>query len=464
MLGSFRVLGSGCRVLGSGLRVRSSGTQHREFTRIPHLESRTPDSARRTPNPRTPNPVPEPRTRNEPSTLHPAPRTRLSFSRAALLVICAASVSACRAGATVPYSLPPSLDDGWATEAPEAAGIDRSRLEALTGTIRSHPDYNVHAVLVEHDGRLVYEEYFSGKDEKWGVPLRDVTHSRDQRHDLRSITKSVVSALVGIAATSGAIRSLDAPLLDYFPEYQDLQEPARRQITIRHALAMTSGLEWNETVPYNDPKNDEIAMGRARDPIRYVFARQITGAPGTAWRYNGGTTQVLGTIVQRATGKPLAEYAQSVLWGPLGVTDVEWLGNLAGLPSAASGLRLRPRDLAKFGSLYLHDGKYGDRQVIPAQWVRESTHRQITFPGQTDRGYGTSGGTPATRLRRARSKRRPRWGTASSESFSSAPRRRWLHFCPGGITISAGILPTRSCASSFSPRCRRRRWHSVRSA
>ncbi len=347
---------------------------------------RTPHAGLRTPALRTQ--YPEPRTRNEPSTLHPAPRTRLSFSRAALLVICAASVSACRAGATVPYSLPPSLDDGWATEAPEAAGIDRSRLEALTGTIRSHPDYNVHAVLVEHDGRLVYEEYFSGKDEKWGVPLRDVTHSRDQRHDLRSITKSVVSALVGIAATSGAIRSLDAPLLDYFPEYQDLQEPARRQITIRHALAMTSGLEWNETVPYNDPKNDEIAMGRARDPIRYVFARQITGAPGTAWRYNGGTTQVLGTIVQRATGRPLAEYAQSVLWGPLGVTDVEWLGNLAGLPSAASGLRLRPRDLAKFGSLYLHDGKYGDRQVIPAQWVRESTHRQITFPGQTDRGYG----------------------------------------------------------------------------
>jgi CubicO group peptidase (beta-lactamase class C family) len=96
---------------------------------------------------------------------------------------------------------------------------------------------------------------------------------------------------------------------------------------------------------------------------------------------------VLGAIVQRATGKPLAEYAQSVLWSPLGVTDVEWLGNLAGLPSAASGLRLRPRDLAKFGSLYLHDGQWHGRQVVPSEWVRESTRRQITFPGQTDRGY-----------------------------------------------------------------------------
>ena len=288
---------------------------------------------------------------------------------------------------SVPYSVPPALVDGWETASLETAGIDRARIEHLTGAIRSRPDFNVHTVLIEHDGHLVYEEYFDGKDEKWGVPLREITHNRDMRHDLRSVTKSVVSALVGIAAASGAIRSLDAPLLDYFPEYQDLQVPARRQITIRHALAMSAGLEWNEDVPYNNPKNDEIAMGRAADPIRYVLAREIVAAPGTTWRYNGGTTQVLGAIVQRATGKPLAEFAQAALWSPLGISDVEWLGNLGGLPSAASGLRLRPRDLAKFGSLYLHDGQWHGRQVVPADWARESTRRQITFPGQQDRGY-----------------------------------------------------------------------------
>jgi len=310
-----------------------------------------------------------------------------------LVAVVAASLAACggwfaREGApSVPYAIPPKLDDGWDTASVENAGIDRTRVEQLTGSIRSRPELNVHAVLIERDGRLVYEEYFEGKDEKWGVPLRDFTHNRDMRHDLRSVTKSVVSALVGIAAASGAIKSLDTPLLDYFPEYQDLQVPARRLITIRHALSMSAGLEWDEDRPYNDPKNDEIAMGRASDPIRYVLAREIVAAPGTTWRYNGGTTQVLGAIVQRTTGKPLAEYAQSVLWSPLGVTDVEWLGNLASLPSAASGLRLRPRDLAKFGSLYLHDGRWHGRQVVPADWVRESTRRQITFPGQTDRGY-----------------------------------------------------------------------------
>jgi CubicO group peptidase (beta-lactamase class C family) len=316
--------------------------------------------------------------------LNPAPITRSRFVLGLFLLSIALG---CRKVPTVPYAVPPTLDDGWAIETPEAAGIDRSRLEALTGAIRAHPDDNIHAVLIEHDGRLVYEEYFDGKDEKWGIPLRDVTHSRDKRHDLRSVTKSVVSALIGIATASGAIKSLDTPLLDYFPEYRDLAEPARRQITIRHALTMSAGLEWNEDVPYNDPANDEIRMGRSKDPMHYVLARQIVAAPGTVWRYNGGTTQVLGTVVQKATGQPLADYAQQVLWSPLGISDVEWLGNLAGVPSAASGLRLRPRDLAKFGSLYLHDGRWHERQIVPADWVRESTSRHMTFPGQTARGY-----------------------------------------------------------------------------
>jgi CubicO group peptidase (beta-lactamase class C family) len=282
---------------------------------------------------------------------------------------------------------PPSLDDGWATGSLEQAGINRERIEAMTGAIHTHPEYNVHALVIEHDGRLVYEEYFSGKDERWGVPLGDVTFTRDTKHDLRSVTKSVVSALVGIAQASGAIESLDAPLLDYFPELKELQVPERRQITIRHALMMASGLQWREDVHYNDPTNDEIVMTRSSDPMRYVLSRPIAAPPGSVWLYNGGTTQVVGTIVQRATMQRLDEYARKVLFTPLGITDMEWLGNLSGVPSAASGLRLRPRDLAKFGSLYLHEGRWNGRQVIPAGWVKESTQRRLKLPGQLLRGY-----------------------------------------------------------------------------
>ena len=288
---------------------------------------------------------------------------------------------------TYAYVTPPAVNDGWKTGSLERAGIDRKRLEAMTNSIRAHPELNIHAVLIERDGQLVYEEYFSGKDERWGEPLGVVGFTREIKHDLRSVTKSVVSALVGIANRSGALRSLDIPVLDYFPEYKDLQLPERRQITIRHALMMGAGLEWNEDVPYTDPKNDEIVMTRSADPMHYVLSRPIVAAPGTSWRYNGGTTQVLGTIVQRAAKEPLADYARAKLFSPLGITDFEWLGNLAGVPAAASGLRLRPRDLAKFGSLYLHDGQWNGQQVLPREWVVESTRRRLTFPEQPTRGY-----------------------------------------------------------------------------
>ena len=310
-----------------------------------------------------------------------------SFVRAVVVAIALADSVSCRHPPAIPYQVPPTIDDGWTIGSPEQAGIDRGRLEAMTGSIHANPAFNVHAVLIEHDGRLVYEEYFAGTDERRGQPVGRVAFTRETKHDLRSVTKSVISALVGIAAGSGAIRSLDAPLLDYFPEYGDLQVPERRQITLRHALTMSAGLDWNEDVSYRDPRNDETAMDRSPDPLRYVLSRPIVAPPGTSWRYNGGTTQLLGAIVQRATGQPIADYARTVLFEPLGITDVDWLGRLAGMPSAASGLRLRPRDLAKFGSLYLHGGQWNGHQVVPREWSDESTRRRLTFPKQPDRGY-----------------------------------------------------------------------------
>ena len=310
-----------------------------------------------------------------------------------MLSVCAAMLAAIIAAAAVSqspayiYSVPPKLKDGWMTGSLDQAGIDRQKIEAMTDSIRAQPALNIHAVLIEHHGRLVFEEYFSGKDERWGDPLGFIVFNRDTKHDLRSVTKSVVSALVGVAKNAGAIRSLDTPLLDYFPEYKDLQTPERRSITIRHALMMGSGFEWNEEVPYTDPKNDEIVMIRNKDPMRYVLSRPIVAAPGAVWKYNGGTTQALATIVQRATKRPLADYARSVLFTPLGITEMEWLGDLAGVASGASGLRLRPRDLAKFGSLYIHGGQWNHKQVLPPEWVAESTRRQLTFPGRPARGY-----------------------------------------------------------------------------
>ena len=118
------------------------------------------------------------------------------------------------------YSAPAPLDDGWKTASAETVGIDPARLSALTASIRAWPELGVHAILIERAGRLVYEEYFDGFDQRWGEPLGRVSMSRESLHDLRSITKSVISALVGIALAAGAIETLEEPVVRWFPEYR----------------------------------------------------------------------------------------------------------------------------------------------------------------------------------------------------------------------------------------------------
>lgn len=275
------------------------------------------------------------------------------------------------------YQVPVARNDGWKTASADTLGVDPYRLGLLTKSVRSWPELGVHAILIERGGKLVYEEYFDGFDEKWGLPLGKVSMTSDTKHDLRSVTKSVVSALVGIAHGEGKIPSLDQPLVEWFPEYPELNTPDRKRVTLAHVLSMTSGFQWNESVPYNDPRNDEIRMTRDAEPLRYALSPSFAADPGTEYNYNGGLTQVMAAVLVRATKTPLQDYARTKLFEPLGITDVEWVGNLAGMPAAASGLRLRARDLAKFGSLYLHDGKWNGKQVIPATWTQLSTRRQF---------------------------------------------------------------------------------------
>src|SRR5688572_11486789 len=179
---------------------------------------------------------------------------RVPTMRKQLIAFCAvtafASVTARAQDASSPrYQRPPRLDDGWQTARADSLGVDPARLAALTQSVRAWPELGVHAILIERSGRLIYEEYFDGFDERWGEPLGRRSMTRDSLHDLRSVTKSVVSALVGIAVRDGAIRSLDQPVIEWFPEFPDLNTAERRRVTLRHVVGMTSGLDWNEDIP-----------------------------------------------------------------------------------------------------------------------------------------------------------------------------------------------------------------------
>ena len=230
------------------------------------------------------------------------------------------------------------------------------------------------------------QEYFSGRDERRGQPLGVVTFTRDTLHDLRSVTKRCCSRARGNRHQLRRPSFARCATVGLLSGYTDLRVAERTRITIRHALSMSAGLEWNEDLPYTDPKNDEIVMDPEPGSGALCARTPDRGRPRHGVEIHGGTTQVLGAILQRATKQPLADYAREKLFSPLGITTFEWVGS-NGVPSPASGLRLRPRDLAKFGSLYLHDGQWNGRQVLPREWVHESTRRRLTFPGQEARGY-----------------------------------------------------------------------------
>jgi CubicO group peptidase (beta-lactamase class C family) len=171
-----------------------------------------------------------------------------------LRLLCAAIAALLPISATATCA-PPPASDGWAVAAPESVGIDADRLCALVPWVEGWKEGDIHAVLVARHAKLVFEQYFSGADEHWGTPLgNDTAHSRDQLHDARSVTKSVVALVLGIALDRGLIKGgLDTPVLDLLPQYADLRTPEKVKITLRHLLTMSAGLKWDEDIPYGNP-------------------------------------------------------------------------------------------------------------------------------------------------------------------------------------------------------------------
>ncbi len=269
-----------------------------------------------------------------------------------------------------------------------AAAKDQALEQKLTAAFETGELAGLHSVYVAEGDEVLAELYFPGDDQRWGTPLGLREHGADELHDLRSVTKSIVGLLYGIALAEGAVPGLDAPLIAQFADYADLAaDPARAGILVRHALSMKMGTEWNEDLPYSDPRNSEIAMENAEDRSRFVLDRPMVNKPGDWWAYNGGAKAVIGRLITEGTGIALDEYAAAKLFGPLGITEFEWVRGTDGVPSAASGLRLRMRDLAKIGRMIADGGMHDGRQVVPADWLDASFTPYSTLQGDALR-YG----------------------------------------------------------------------------
>ena len=305
----------------------------------------------------------------------------------------------------------------WSLADPANAGFSGELNARLDQAIANKRVWNLHGVIIMRNCRIALERYFGGVDNARGRPLGNVAFTSDTLHDMRSVTKSIVCLLYGIALSEGKVPAPDAPLFGSFAEYPDLAaDPQRGRWTVEHVLTMTIGTDWDElSVPYTDPTNDEIAMDNSPDRYRYVLDRPVVLKPGERWIYNGGATALLGKLIAKGTNKPLQDYAKKVLFDPLGIAKAEWFYGREGDATAASGLRITARDLATIGRLMLSGGALNGQQIVPASWIKRITTPFVRIDEVRHYGYQWYLGHWSFVMASA-----PRWDRRRIESFWSA--------------------------------------------
>ncbi|MBC7367477.1 MAG: serine hydrolase [Undibacterium sp.] len=340
---------------------------------------------------------------------HFGPRVGVTLMRAAL----GFSLLSVSLLAQVP-ARPAALDDGWTVVEPQAAGFDAAKLSEVLAKMLGG-EANLHAVVVERHGKLVAEGYRKGSDKpQFKLFRRTVAFGPAERHDTRSVGKSVVALLVGIAQAQGKLGSLATPVVDFYPEHADLATPALRKVTLEHLLMMGSGLEWRESGA--GFPNDEDRLAWKDSPIRFVLGRPPVAEPASTFNYNSGGTVVLADILGRATKMPWVDFARTALFEPLGIFDVEWVTDLRSRPMANSGLRLRPRDMAKLGRLVLNHGNWNGRQVVPSAWIEEMLRPRLAT-GFDDTHYGLQWWTGTVNWQGRPLPWRAAWGNGSQRIF-----------------------------------------------
>ena len=264
----------------------------------------------------------------------------------------------------------------WKTSTPEEQALDPDSLSEIYNYIEK--DGRINSFLIVKNGYLVVEEYYNEYDE-------------NSQHNIYSCTKSIMSALIGIAVDNGHIKSVDEKVLDFFPEYEfKYTDERKKEVTIEHLLTMTSGLKFGELqIPYTSEGNPFIQMINSEDWIQFVLDKPVIHTPGTTFDYSSGSSHVLSAILQKATGTDSLSYAVNYLFGPLGISeaDIFWEIDPQGIYVGGSWLHMRPRDMAKFGLLYLNKGKWNGNQIIPRKWVEKSTRSLVHVEDYADYGY-----------------------------------------------------------------------------
>ncbi|MDQ2966231.1 MAG: beta-lactamase family protein [Chloroflexota bacterium] len=288
---------------------------------------------------------------------------------------------------------------GWPESTPEACGLDRGALDALDVEFASGKHGYIDGMLVIRYGRVAYEKaytqdydrLFEGKGApgiyNYYDPDWHPYYKRGLLHTMQSVSKSVTSALIGIAIRRGEIPGVDEKVMPSFSVFKVGPDPRRERMTVRDVLTMTTGIRWDEeSTDYTDAANNCAVMESKDDWIQYVLDQPMAEVPGKVFVYNSGATQLLSYLIFKATGKQADDYAKEHLFGPLGIESF-WKRTPKGLADTEGGLYLKPRDLAKIGYLYSHDGVWEGKRILPPGWVRDSTRSSVAT-NEKPFGYG----------------------------------------------------------------------------
>jgi len=242
--------------------------------------------------------------------------------------------------------------------------MDSARLAAVADYVERVSGGGV--MIVRH-GRLVWEDYWGG----WTKDSIDIGYS---------MAKSFTSALVGIAIAEGHIEGVDQSAADFVEEWRGTD---KEKITLRHLLTLTSGLDWQEGY---SGVNDVTTMATSEDHVAHVLARPLAAEPGTRFLYSTGDPEVFSRILLVATGKEAEDYAREKIFDVIGMTKVTWLKDPKGHTTTYCCVNTTAREYARFGYLYLRGGRWEEKQVVPAEWVEEST--QAYEEVSPSHGYG----------------------------------------------------------------------------
>ena len=312
----------------------------------------------------------------------------------------------------------PKPANGWPAATLESQQLDPAPLRDIVSKAQAGTFGNADRLVVIRNGKLLLDEHFArdyreiskGKSSPIGCGIDACKDSSQinhynylhptfhpfwrgtQAHTLQSVTKSVAATVIGVAMQRGDIKSVQTPLLSFFTKYNlSKVDPRLRKATLADLLTMRSGIEWHETDRPLDSTNTTLLLEQSNDWIQFTLDQPMDSDPGTKWVYNSGGSALMAEVIRSSTGKHVDEYAKQYLFGPLGITSFHWKRTPTGHPDTEGGLYLNPLDLAKIGQLFIDDGVWQGKRLLPAGWAKEAAGRIVdhTNPSAPQSpGYG----------------------------------------------------------------------------